>query len=131
MNLSLSNEQGEEVARGSTPVDAIKNSKYVTLPLEQVGQIHQGESLTLRLTTQGCMPDHSISIYFGNTITTGRFDIAQQISTEDLYTVNAALGAGMLCARLNGVREHGFLQDILGHRSGHIYINCVICNLGL
>lgn len=56
------------------------------------------------------MPDHSISIYFGNTITTGRFDIAQQISTEDLYTVNAALGAGMLCARLNGVREHGFYK---------------------
>ncbi len=110
LNLSLSNEQGEEVARGSTPVDAIKNSKYVTLPLEQVGQIHQGESLTLSLTTQGCMPDHSISIYFGNTITTGRFDIAQQISTEDLYTVNAALGAGMLCARLNGVREHGFYK---------------------
>lgn len=110
LNMSLRNEQGEEVAHGSVSVDVFENSKYVTLPLEQVGQIRQGEDLTLNLTTQGCVPGSSISIYFGNTITTGRFDIAQQISTDKLYTVNDAPGAGMLCTKLTGVRELHFYK---------------------
>ena len=110
LNMSLRNEQGEEVAHGSASVDVFENSKYVTLPLEQVGQIRQGEDLTLNLTTQGCVPGSSISIYFGNTIMTGRFDIAQQISTDKLYTVNDAPGAGMLCTKLTGVRELHFYK---------------------
>ena len=110
LNMSLKNEQGEEVAHGSVSIDAFENNKYVTLPLEQVGEIHKDENLILDLTTQDCMPGSSISIYFGNTITTGRFDIAQQISTDELYAVNTALGAGMLCARLNGVQELSFYK---------------------
>lgn len=110
LNLSLQNVQGEEVARGSVEASTFLDGQYTTVPIEQTAVISRSEALTLILTTQGASTGNAVSIYYGNTVTTGRFDIVQNIAPEDLYVVDELAGAGRLCVRLNGVRTLSFYK---------------------
>lgn len=118
MNLSLENENGEEVARGSVDVSMLADGQYTTIPVEQTAEINRSEALTLVLTAQGASSGNAVSIYYGNVVTAGRFDIAQNIAPEDLYVVNGSAGAGRLCVRLNGVRALSFYKAYWGIVTG-------------
>ena len=63
------------------------------------------------LTTTGCMPGNAITIYCGDTIVAGRFDIVQSISEADRYTINGVPGAGKLCVKVNCIRTLTFYRD--------------------
>lgn len=70
-----------------------------------------GDPLTLTLTTTGCKPGNAITIYCGDTIVAGRFDIVQSISEADRYTINGVPGAGKLCVKVNCIRTLTFYRD--------------------
>ena len=110
LNLSLKNVQGEEVAQGSADVSELKDGQYTTIPIQQTAPISNSEALTLTLTSEGAGEGNAVSVYYGNTVIAGRFDIAQNIVPEDIYTVNGAMGAGRLCVKLNGVRALNFYK---------------------
>lgn len=110
LNLRLTNGEGQEIARQSVDVSTFENGKYTVIPLEQTMPAVRGEALTLTMSTQGCAPGNAVTFYYGNQVTTGRFDIVQNIGEEDLYTFNGAAGAGRLCIRLNGVRALSFYK---------------------
>ena len=110
LNLSLKNTQGEEVAQGSADVSELKDGQYTTIPIQQTAPISNSEALTLTLTSEGAGEGNAVSVYYGNTVIAGRFDIAQNIVPEDIYTVNGAMGAGRLCVKLNGVRALNFYK---------------------
>ena len=110
LNLSLKNAQGEEVAQGSADVSELKDGQYTTIPIQQTAPISNSEALTLTLTSEGAGEGNAVSVYYGNTVIAGRFDIAQNIVPEDIYTVNGAMGAGRLCVKLNGVRALNFYK---------------------
>lgn len=110
LDLSLLNAQGEEVASGHVDVSTLADGQYTTIPLEQTRQIARSEALTLCLTSQDASVGNAVTVYYGNMVTTGRFDILQSIAPEDLYTVNQSAGAGRLCIRLNGIRALSFYK---------------------
>lgn len=110
LHLSLKNAQGEEVALGSADISDLKDGQYTTIPLSQTAPISTSEALTLTLTTEGAGEGNTISVYYGNTIIAGRFDIAQDIVPEDIYTVNGAMGSGRLCVKLSGIRTLVFYK---------------------
>ena len=110
LNLQLENEQGEEVARGSTDISTFLEGQYNTIPIEQAAKISRAEVLTLILTTEGTSVGNAVSVYYGNTVTAGRFDIVQDIAPEDMYAINGQTGAGRLCVRLNGIRTLSFYK---------------------
>lgn len=108
--LSLVDASGAEVARGSVDVSALQERQYVAVPLEQPLSGRKGEAMTLLVTAQNSAPGSAVTLYAGNMISAGRFDVARTLEAEDLYTLNGAPGAGMLCVELSGVDEISFYR---------------------
>ena len=107
----FTNNAGEVVAAKDFDIATLPESKYFTISLDSVAQVQAGDPLTLTLTTTGCMPGNAITIYCGDTIVAGRFDIVQSISEADRYTINGVPGAGKLCVKVNCIRTLTFYRD--------------------
>lgn len=108
--LTLSDLQGNELARQIAPASAFADNKYTTIALAEPMIGYKGETLNLSVATQGCMPGNAITILAGNTVTTGRFDIVQSIAETDRYQINGQPGVGKLCVKLGGVDELSFYK---------------------
>lgn len=111
LHAVFTNDAGEVVAAKDIDIATLPESKYFTISLDSVAQVQAGDPLTLTLTTTGCMPGNAITIYCGDTIVAGRFDIVQSISEADRYTINGVPGAGKLCVKVNCIRTLTFYRD--------------------
>lgn len=111
LHAVFTNNAGEVVAAKDIDIATLPESKYFTISLDSVAQVQAGDPLTLTLTTTGCMPGNAITIYCGDTIVAGRFDIVQSISEADRYTINGVPGAGKLCVKGNCIRTLTFYRD--------------------
>lgn len=111
LHAVFTNNAGEVVAAKDIDIATLPESKYFTISLDSVAQVQAGDPLTLTLTTTGCMPGNAITIYCGDTIVAGRFDIVQSISEADRYTINGVPGAGKLCVKVNCIRTLTFYRD--------------------
>ncbi|WP_346026540.1 ABC transporter permease [Beduinella massiliensis] len=107
---SLVNAGGDEVARLSAPLSNLKDGQYTALTFAQTERVSRGEALTLILWTSGCAEDDAITLYYGNTVMAGRFDIAKSIAPEEYYTMDGIPGAGQLCLQVNGIRALSFYK---------------------
>ena len=111
LHAVFTNAAGEVIAAKDIDIATLPESKYFTISLDSVAQVQAGDPLTLTLTTTGCMPGNAITIYCGDTIVAGRFDIVQSISEADRYTINGVPGAGKLCVKVNCIRTLTFYRD--------------------
>lgn len=111
LHAVFTNNAGEVVAAKDIDIATLPESKYFTISLDSVAQVQAGDPLALTLTTTGCMPGNAITIYCGDTIVAGRFDIVQSISEADRYTINGVPGAGKLCVKVNCIRTLTFYRD--------------------
>lgn len=111
LHAVFTNNAGEVVAAKDIDIATLPESKYFTISLDSVAQVQAGDPLTLTLTTTGCMPGNAITIYCGDTIVAGRFDIVQSILEADRYTINGVPGAGKLCVKVNCIRTLTFYRD--------------------
>lgn len=127
LHAVFTSDAGEVIAAKEIDLAALEDGKYVTIPLDGAAQVQSGEALTLTLTTTGCAPGNAITIYCGDTIVTGRFDVAQNISEADRYTVNGTPGAGRLCIKVNGVRTLTFYRDYWLIISGAFAVLALLC----
>lgn len=111
LHLALTNHAGEIVLQQDIDVGTLADGKYTSVffdtPLEEA----RGEELILTLTTTGCTPGNAVTFYCGNTVTTGRFDIVQNIADADRYTINGEMGLGKLCVKVCGVQSLSFYGD--------------------
>ncbi|MDO5300270.1 MAG: ABC transporter permease [Clostridia bacterium] len=110
LRMVLTDEAGAVVGQGTAELGMFLEGKYTTVPLEQPVEDRRGEKLTLTLTTEGCASGNALTLYFGNTITAGRFDIAQTVPQDELYTVNGETGTGKLCIKMNGIQVLSFYR---------------------
>ena len=108
--LTLSDMQGNELARQTSAAATFADNKYTSIRLDEPVLGRKGETLLLSVTTQGCTLGNALTIYAGNTVTTGRFDIVQNIAEADRYQINDQLGVGKLCVKLGGVDELSFYK---------------------
>lgn len=111
LHAVFTNDAGEVVAAKDIDIATLPESKCFTIPLDSVAQVQAGDPLTLTLTTTGCKPGNAITIYCGDAIVAGRFDIVQSISEADRYTINGVPGAGKLCVKVNCIRTLTFYRD--------------------
>ena len=111
LRIALTNEAGKTLLAQDVDVAALADGKYTSIPFAAPLGTKRGETLTLTLTTTGCAPGNAVTIYCGNTVTAGRFDIAQTITDADRYTVNGEMGIGKLCVKASGVRTLTFYRD--------------------
>lgn len=56
----------------------------------------------LKIWSEGCQAGNAITIYTGNRVQVGKFDVEKQIEQENLYKVNTTVGNGILCAYFSG-----------------------------
>lgn len=127
LHASLANEAGETVAASDIDVGTLTDGKYLTIPFDGAAHVRSGEPLTLTLTTTGCTPGNAVTIYSGDTIVTGRFDVAQNISEADRYAVNGASGTGRLCIKVNGIRALTFYRVYWLIVSGAFAVLALLC----
>lgn len=127
LHMTLTDASGASVAQQDVDISTLSDSKYTSILLDQPVTVERNSQLTLTLTTSGCTPGNAITLYFGNTITTGRFDIVQNISEEDLYTVNAVPGVGKLCIKLGGIKVLSFYKTYWLIVSGIFAVAAFLC----
>lgn len=108
--FAAENAAGEEIARASVDVSALEDGKYTPVYWDAPVEGLRGEAVTLVVSSQGAAPGNAVSLYFGNMVTAGRFDVVRPIAQDELYTVNGAAGTGMLCAKLNGINVLSFYK---------------------
>lgn len=133
LHAVFTNDAGEVVAAKDIDIATLPESKYFTISLDSVAQVQAGDPLTLTLTTTGCMPGNAITIYCGDTIVAGRFDIVQSISEADRYTINGVPGAGKLCVKVNCIRTLTFYRDywlIIGGAFAALALLCLYWRRG-
>ncbi len=111
MHASVSDAAGQVIANHDIDISQMEEGEYTRFLFDAPVYVRKGDVLTLTLTTTGCTYGNAVTIYCGNTVMTGRFDIAQSIAPEDLYTVNGMPGVGKLCVRMDGVRRLTFYRD--------------------
>lgn len=110
LHLTLTNEAGDAVLTQDVNVGTLADGKYTTIPLPDSMETQRGEKFTLTLTTTGCVPGNAVTLYCGNTVTAGRFDIVQNIAEADRCTINGEPGLGKLCVKVKGIKALSFYR---------------------
>lgn len=110
LHIALTNGAGEAVLAQDVGIGTLSDGKYTPIPLAETLETQRGETYTLTLTTTGCAPGNAVTLYCGNTVMSGRFDIVQSIAEADRYTLNGEPGNGKLCVKVNGVMTLSFYR---------------------
>ena len=110
LHLVLTNEAGESVLTQDVDVGTLANGRYTAIPLTSSLETQRGGTYTLTLSTTGCVPGNAVTLYCGNTVMAGRFDIMQNIADADRYVINGEPGIGKLCVKVNGVKTLSFYK---------------------
>lgn len=110
LHLVLSNEAGDTVLSQDVDVGSLADGRYTAIPLTSSLETQRGGTYTLTLSTTGCTPGNAVTLYCGNTVMAGRFDIVQNIADADHYTINGEPGIGKLCVKVNGVKTLSFYR---------------------
>lgn len=110
LHLILTNEAGESVLTQDVDVGTLADGRYTTIPLTSSLETQRGGTYMLTLSTTGCAPGNAVTLYCGNTVMAGRFDIVQNIADADRYTINGEPGIGKLCVKVNGVKALSFYK---------------------
>ena len=110
LHLVLTNEAGESVLTQDVDVGTLANGRYTAIPLTSSLETQRGGTYTLTLSTTGCVPGNAVTLYCGNTVMAGRFDIVQNIADADRYVINGEPGIGKLCVKVNGVKVLSFYK---------------------
>lgn len=127
LHIALMNEAGEILLVQDADVAKLEDGKYTAISFDTPLGTRRGETLTLTLETTGCAPGNAVTIYCGNTVTAGRFDIAQIIADADRYTVNGEMGIGKLCVKARGVRALTFYRDYWLIVAGAFGVAAIFC----
>ena len=110
LHIVLTNEAEEVILSQDADVTKLEDGKYTSISFDMPLETKRGETLTLTLTTTGCAPGNAVTLYCGNTVMAGRFDIVQSIADADRYTINGEPGIGKLCVKVNGVKALSFYK---------------------
>ena len=110
LHLVLTSKDGEAVLSQDVNVGTLTDGRYTTISFSDPLDTQRGGTYTLTMTTTGCAPGNAVTLYCGNTVTAGRFDIVQNIDDADRYAINGEPGIGKLCVKVNGVRMLSFYK---------------------
>lgn len=110
LHLTLVNQARDVLISQDIPIEDILDGQYTYVVLDTPVHTIQGETLLLVLSTEGCQPGNAITLYCGNTVTAGKFDVVKNITQEDCFTYDGIVGEGMLCVKLEGVQQLSFYK---------------------
>ena len=104
LHLDLQTLEGQTVGSAALDVSALADGQYARAAFDQPVEGRRGESLALIVSSEGCSSGNAVSLYAGESVSVGRFDIAKTITDAERYRLSGEMGPGMLCVKLNGLR---------------------------
>ena len=104
IHVEIYDESGILVGTASSEIAALEGYKFCNFRLNEPIFDCRGNTLTVKLTTQGCIPGQAIIFFFGDSVTTGRFDVLRDITPEERFSLDGAPGQGKLSLKLVGIR---------------------------
>lgn len=106
--LSLEDPQGVQLSQTSVDISLIPESRYFTIPLDTPIEGYKGQTLLLRLSSQGCAPGNAVTVFSGSYISTGRHSIAVELPEDQLCQLNGVSCSGSLCLQMSGIDYQSF-----------------------
>lgn len=110
LHLTLTDAEGTVLLATSLDVSEALNDQFTPISVGDPIVTTPNEALLLTVTTQGCQSGSAITVYCGDTVTAGKFDIAQSIAPEDHFVLNDTVGTGQLCVKLEGITYLNFYK---------------------
>ena len=110
MHFVLEDENGGVAAKAQADVSAFEDGTYTHVALDAPLTMEKGSVLTLKVYSEGASAGNAVTLYCGNTVSAGRFDVAQNIAEADRYTIEGQTGVGKLCVKVNGVKALSFYK---------------------
>ncbi len=118
INFELKDSNGNTIVNQPLACADVQEGKYTTVTFDEKVNCGVNEELTLVITSTGASNGDSIGIFYGNSFTTGRFDIEKQVSDEELYRVNGQAGLGQLCITVTGDKFLNFYKTYWLYTTG-------------
>lgn len=105
LHVDICGEDGRTLASVQGKIEDMVDNHVMRFEIPNgIADLRQ-ENVALRIWSEGCHPGNAITLYYGNSVRSGRFDVQKQISEEELYRVNGTPGNGSLCAYFNGYND--------------------------
>lgn len=89
---------------GHRKMSELASGSYDVIALDKPADTSEGQKLTVRIETEGCRPGAGVYIFWGDSVSAGKFDIRRQLAAEDCFSFDGAAGNGMLCVKPEGYR---------------------------
>lgn len=125
--LTFRDTQGNHLASQTANISSFADNEYTTIKLDNPIVGYKGQTVQLSIETQGCAPGNALTIFAGNAVNAGRFDIGQDIADSERYHINGTPGIGKLCIELRGVDQLGFYRFYWVIVGGLFAIAALIC----
>lgn len=108
LHVDICGEDGTVLASVQGKIDDMIDNHVMRFMIPDGIDDLKGQHATLRIWSEGCQPGNAITLYYGNSVHSGRFDVEKKIAQEDLYRINGVSGGGMLCACFSGYNDLNF-----------------------
>lgn len=101
LHLTLKSEEGAILAAAEVAMAEIRDNSDCTVYFAEEIPAREGQAFYLELTTPDGAPGNTVSAWWGNSLSTARVEVKQDIPAEDLVMVNGVPQNGALCFRLH------------------------------
>lgn len=108
LTAAIESGSGETLFRTSVPTENLTDYETVRLSLDAPITITAGESYYLVLTSEDGAPGNAVSALVGNTMSTGKAEIALDTAEDELVTFDGSPLGGRLCYKLEVRTNHWF-----------------------
>lgn len=90
-------ETSEMLTSGTLDISAVSDNTYQGIWLNEPVRGYKGKSVLLEVSTVGCNPGNAITLYYGNSVSAGRFTISGDMLDLKYATLNGSELNGQLC----------------------------------
>lgn len=108
--IRLEDEDQNELTSKILDISQIQEDQYVVITLDEPLVGFKDQAVILSISSPDATAGNAVTIYAGNMINSGRFNLEQEIPEQDLYRVNEVQGMAKLCVKLNGIEPMSFYK---------------------
>ena len=99
---------GQTVASAALYTAGLPDSSHWSIPVENSTGGHRGETLTLRVTSAAGSAGSAVSLFYGDTVSAGKYEL--DIPVEQPLSVNGNTLSGQLCLSVSGENRYPLAQ---------------------
>lgn len=108
LQLAVLDGSGQTVASATLHTAGLPDSSRWSIPVEDSTGGHRGETLTLWVTSAAGSTGRAISLFYGDTVSVGKYEL--DVPVEHPLSVNGNTVSGQLCLSVSGENRYPLAQ---------------------